>query len=208
MIPDLTREGLLIVVSGPSGSGKTTLCRNATAVEPVYYTVSCTTRTQRPAEEHGRDYFFLTEEEFTQRIAAGDFLEHAVVHGRHYGTLKSEVRPSLEAGRDVIMDLDIQGAAQLRANTDPVIQRALVDVFIMPAGFEELRARLAGRRSESAAELALRLTNALAEMKHWREYTYTLTSNTREADLAALQSILHAERRRSARFHPSSDFPP
>jgi guanylate kinase len=208
MIPDFPREGLLIVVSGPSGSGKTTVCRNLTAEEPLYYTVSCTTRAQRPGEEHGRDYFFLSMEEFERRIAAGDFLEHAVVHERRYGTLKSEVLPSLQAGRDVIMDLDIQGAAQLRACTDEAICRSLVDVFIMPAGAEELRARLVGRRSESPAELELRLNNALAEMRHWREYTYTLISNTREADLAALRSIIQCERRRSTRLHPPANLLP
>ncbi len=207
MTPDPTREGLLVVVSGPSGSGKTTLCRAATAVEPVYYTVSCTTRPQRPGEEHGRDYFFLTEEEFVDKIAAGEFLEHAQVHGRRYGTLKSQVLPSLAAGQDVIMDLDIQGAAQLRECQDETVHRALVDVFIMPAGMEDLRARLAGRRSESEAELDLRLRNAISEMQHWRNYTYTLISHTREADLAAFQSILHAERRRSRRLHTGVDFP-
>lgn len=207
MFPDPKREGLLVVVSGPSGSGKTTLCRNITAEENIYYTVSCTTRRMRPGEEHGRDYFFLSEEEFTSRVAAGEFLEHATVHGRHYGTLKSEVLPALQAGMDVIMDLDIQGAAQLRASADEAVRRALVDVFIMPAGLEELRARLAGRRSETEEQLSLRLTNALAEMRHWREYHFTLISHTREADLAALRSIIHAERRRSARLKAPSDFP-
>lgn len=207
MIPDPPREGLLVVVSGPSGSGKTTLCRAATAVEPVYHTVSCTTRRERPGEEHGRDYFFLTEEEFAGKVSGGEFLEHAAVHGRHYGTLKSEVLPALAAGQDVILDLDIQGAAQLRECQDEGIRRALVDVFIMPAGMEDLRARLAGRRSESDEELSLRLSNAVAEMRHWRLYTYTLISHTREADLAAFRSILHAERRRSRRLHPGADYP-
>lgn len=206
MTADPDREGLLCVVSGPSGSGKTTLCRAATAVEPVYYTVSCTTRPQRPGEENGRDYFFLTEDEFVQRIADSEFLEHAQVHGRRYGTLKSQVLPALSAGQDVIMDLDIQGAALLRSCQDEAIRRALVDVFIMPAGIDELRARLAGRRSESEAELDLRLRNAVAEMQHWRSYTYTIISHTREADLAAFRSILGAERHRSSRLRPGVDF--
>lgn len=173
----------------------------------MYYTISCTTRPQRPGEENGRDYFFLTEEEFTRRIGAGEFLEHAQVHGRRYGTLKSEVLPALRSGQDVIMDLDVQGAAQLRACADPDIRRALVDVFIMPAGLDDLRARLSGRRSESEEELDLRLRNALLEMQHWRHYTYTLISHTREADLAAFRSILQAERRRSERLRPGADFP-
>ena len=207
MTPDPPREGLLVVVSGPSGSGKTTLCRASTAVEPIHYTVSCTTRPQRPGEEHGRDYFFLTDEEFATRVAAGDLLEHAEVHGRRYGTLKSQVLPALAAGQDVIMDLDIQGAALLRECEDSAVRRALVDVFIMPAGMDDLRARLAGRRSESEEELDLRLRNAIAEMQHWRSYRYTIISHTREADLAAFRSILSAERRRSLRLHPGADYP-
>src|SRR5262245_49805509 len=91
----ILHSAFLCVVSGPSGSGKTTVCRAAAAVEPVYYTISCTTRPQRPGEVHGRDYFFLTPEEFAQRVANGEFLEHATVHGRSYGTLKSEVLPVL-----------------------------------------------------------------------------------------------------------------
>ena len=207
MTPDPVREGILCVVSGPSGSGKTTVCRAATAVEPVYYTVSCTTRPQRPGEENGRDYYFLTDEEFVQRIGAGEFLEHACVHGRRYGTLKSEVLPALAAGQDVILDLDIQGAAQLRDCPDEIICRALVDVFIMPSGMEELRARLAGRSSETEMELDLRLRNALAEMEHWREYQYTILSHTREADLSAFRSILSAERLRSTRLRAGTGFP-
>jgi guanylate kinase len=206
MTPETQREGLLVVVSGPSGSGKTTLCRAATAVEPVYYTVSCTTRPQRPGEEHGRDYFFLTEEEFVRRIDAGEFLEHAEVHGRRYGTLKSEVLPALAAGRDVIMDLDIQGAAQLRRCPDAAIRRALVDVFIMPGGMDDLRGRLAGRRSESEAELELRLRNAIAEMNHWCDYSFTIISQTREADLAAFRNVLSSERLRSSRLRPGAAF--
>lgn len=207
MTPDPQREGLLVVVSGPSGSGKTTLCRAATAVEPVYYTVSCTTRPRRAGEEHGRDYFFLSEEEFAGRIATGEFLEHALVHGRRYGTLKSEVLPALAAGQDVIMDLDIQGAGQLRGCPDKAIRRALVDVFIMPAGIDDLRSRLSGRQSESAEELQLRLANAIAEMEHWQSYGFTIISHTREADLAAFRSILSSERHRSSRLRPGFGFP-
>ncbi|RYD26168.1 MAG: guanylate kinase [Verrucomicrobiaceae bacterium] len=196
----LQRTGILLVVSGPSGSGKTTVCRSASAVTPLYYTVSCTTRAMRPGEVHGRDYFFLTDEEFQRRIQAGDFLEHAQVHGRCYGTLKSEVLPRLAAGEDVIMDLDPQGAAQLRACGDAAIRHSLVDVYIMPAGMEELRARLTGRQSESEAELQLRLLNALDEMRHWAEYTYTIVSRTKEEDLGEFLAVITAERRRSSRL--------
>ena len=121
----LHRTGMLCVVSGPSGSGKTTVCRSAAQAGPLYYTISCTTRKMRPGEVDGRDYFFLGGEEFKNRIDAGDFLEHALVHGRHYGTLKSEVIPRLAAGEDVVMDLDPQGAAQLRGCEDPAIRHSL-----------------------------------------------------------------------------------
>jgi guanylate kinase len=177
-------------------------------VEPVTYTVSCTTRDIRPGESDGSDYFFLSEGEFQRRIDAGEFLEHAVVHGRRYGTLKTQVLPHLAAGRDVIMDLDIQGAAQLRGCPDENIRRALVDVFIHVPDIGELKARLAGRRSETPEQLALRLANALGEMEHWHHYRYTLVSRSQEDDLREFRAILTAERHRSTRLSlPGSSQP-
>ncbi len=199
----MRRRGLLCVVSGPSGCGKTTLCRAAAAAEGAYYTVSCTTRSLRAGEEHGRDYFFLTEAQFAEKVTAGDFLEHAEVHGRHYGTLRSEVEARLASGQDVIMDLDVQGAAQLRDCTAPEITASLVDVFILTDSLDALRTRLAGRRSETESQLALRLENAREEMRHWHRYDYTLVSRSREEDLAAFRHILAAERLRSSRQAPS-----
>lgn len=203
----LNRTGILCVVSGPSGSGKTTVCRSVSALESLYYTVSCTTRPQRPGEVHGRDYFFLSEEEFLRRVENGEFLEHAVVHGRRYGTLKSEVLPRLADGQDVVMDLDPQGAAQLRECGDDAILRSLVDVFILPPGMEELRNRLKGRSSETEEELQLRLRNAMDEMRHWPRYQYTIVSRTREDDLRELRTILACERHRSSRLRLSSPSP-
>ena len=196
----LRRTGILCVVSGPSGSGKTTVCRSATDGTGLYYTTSCTTRAQRTGEVDGRDYFFLTDGEFQRRIDAGDFLEHAQVHGRRYGTLKSQVIPRLAAGEDVVMDLDPQGAAQLRACDDLAIRHSLIDVFILPAGIDELRARLTSRSSESEAELQLRLLNAIDEMQHWGLYAYTIVSRSKAEDLAKFLSILTAERLRSNRL--------
>jgi guanylate kinase len=195
-----TRKALLVIVSGPSGSGKTTLCQNIRAVEPLYYTTSCTTRPQRPGEVHGEHYFFLTDSEFSQKVATGEMLEHATVHGRSYGTLKAEVLPRLRAGQDVIMDLDTQGAAQIRACTDAEIEAARVDVFILPTTAETFRQRLAARDSESAEQVELRMRNAREEMKHWREYDYALVSGTREEDLTALRTILAAERMKADRL--------
>lgn len=194
------RTGVLCVVSGPSGSGKTTLCRAASVQEDLYYTISCTTRQIRDGETHGRDYFFLTDEDFLAREAAGEFLEHAQVHGRRYGTLKSEVLPRLARGQDVIMDLDTQGAAQLRHCQDEAIRRAMVDVFILPPHAAEFRQRLASRHTETLEQLEVRLRNAQEEMLHWPDYEYAIVSGTREADLAALLAILRAERHRSRRL--------
>jgi guanylate kinase len=194
------RKSLLVIVSGPSGCGKTTLCQNLRAVEPFYYTVSCTTRPQRPGEVHGEHYFFLSDAEFAHLVETDAMLEHATVHGRDYGTLKAEVLPRLRAGTDVIMDLDPQGAAQIRACADPEIQAARVDVFILPTTAETFRKRLAARDSESAEQVELRMNNAREEMKHWREYDYALISGTREQDLAALRTILAAERMKADRL--------
>ena len=193
------RTGILLLVSGPSGSGKSTLCRQLTGEGEANFSVSCTTRPPRENEVDGRDYHFLTPDEFAARVAAGGFLEHAEVHGNHYGTLKSEVLERISAGTDVVMDIDVQGAAQVRAIRDEAITRALVDVFVMPADEAELEARLTGRGTDSPEVIALRLRNAIDEMKHWPEYTYRLVSTTRENDYERFKSLLLSERLRVSR---------
>lgn len=197
------RSGILCVVSGPSGSGKTTLCRAFTASDGgSAFSISCTTRSPRAGEVDGRDYHFLTPVEFERRVEAGEFLEHAVVHGNRYGTLRSSVLERLAAGRDVIMDIDTQGAAQVRASGDPMIRGALVDVFVLPPTMDELHARLAGRGTETGEQVALRLRNALGEIAHARAYGYTIVSGSRERDLERLRCIVEAERARTARLAP------
>jgi len=197
------RTGILLVVSGPSGSGKTTLCRQLADSGEVRYSISCTTRPPRPGEENGKDYHFLSREDFQQRLDAGDFLEHALVHGNLYGSLKSEVISHLQAGTDVVMDIDIQGAYQVRGCEDSDIQRAFVDLFVMPPSEAELYQRLSGRGTDSAETIALRMTNALEEMQHWRRYTYRLLSSTREQDRADFHALLAAERLRVSRISQS-----
>jgi len=194
------RTGMLLVVSGPSGSGKTTLCRRLADSGDVRYSISCTTRPPRPGELDGRDYHFLGRADFEARLAAGDFLEHAEVHGNLYGSLKSEVVAHLDAGVDMVMDIDVQGAAQIRSCADPLIRLAFVDLFVMPPGEDELRARLSGRNTDSAEVIALRMANALDEMSHWREYSYVLLSSTREEDYARFLSLVTAERMRASRM--------
>jgi guanylate kinase len=192
---------MLLVVSGPSGSGKTTLCRRLADSGEVRYSISCTTRAPRPGEMDGRDYHFLTRGEFERRLAAGDFVEHAEVHGNLYGSLKSEVLTRLAAGEDVVMDIDVQGAEQVRKCPDTDIRRAFVDLFVMPPSEAELLARLSGRGTDSQETISLRMTNALEEMSHWRKYTYVLLSSTREEDYARFLALVTAERMKVSRIH-------
>lgn len=191
------RLGLLIVVSGPSGSGKTTLCRKAADAGEAIFSVSCTTRAPRAGEVNGKDYFFLSHEEFNAKILHNELFEYAVVHGQMYGTLKSFVLDNLKRGVDVFLDIDVQGAAQVRACDDEILKRCHLDIFILPPSVEELRDRLANRGTEDAAAFDLRMTNAIAEMEHWPKYDYTLVSGTREEDEARFRAILTAERMRT-----------
>lgn len=181
--------GTLLIVSGPSGSGKTTLCRRAEADGLTAYSISCTTRAPRPGEQDGVDYHFLSPAAFQARVAAGDFLEHATVHGNSYGTLKADITRLLQGGRNVVMDIDVQGAAGIRACPDPIIRRAYADVYIhVPA--DELEARLRGRHTDSEATIRLRLHNAAMEDARQGEYQYSLVSQSREHDYALFTSLL------------------
>lgn len=183
--------GTLLIVSGPSGSGKTTLCRRAEASGHTSYSISCTTRPPRPGEKDGVDYHFLSEKEFAIRVAAGDFLEHATVHGNSYGTLKSDIKELLLQGRNVVMDIDVQGAACIRSCQDPIIRRAYADVYIhIPP--QELEKRLRGRKTDSEEVIQLRLHNAAAENARQKEYQFTLVSGDREQDYSRFTALLNA----------------
>lgn len=201
------RSGMLLVVSGPSGSGKTTLCRRLADSGEARYSISCTTRSPRPGEVNGRDYHFLERADFEARIHAGDFLEYAEVHGNFYGSLKSEVLGHLEAGLDVVMDIDVQGALQVRECEDPLIRRAFVDLFVMPPSEDELRDRLSSRATDSLETINLRMTNALGEMSHCNQYSYLLLSSTREEDYARFLALVTTERMRVSRMRVSAAVP-
>ncbi len=188
------------MVSGPSGSGKTTLCRRLTDEDEAHYSISCTTRTPREGEIDGKDYHFLSKDDFRSRIDAGEFLEHAEVHQNYYGTLKSEVLDRLAAGTDVVMDIDVQGADQVRSCPDTQIKMAMIDLFVMPPSEAELRARLTGRGTDAEEVIALRMKNALDEMTHWPKYSYRLLSATREEDYLNFKSLIIAERLRVSRL--------
>ena len=194
------RTGILLVVSGPSGSGKTTLCRRLAVEGEAHYSISCTTRSPRPGEINGKDYHFLSREQFLSERENGEFLESAEVHGNLYGTLRSEVIQYLQAGQDVVMDLDVQGAEHLRKSEDASIRKALVDLFVMPADEQELLKRLSGRGTDSTEVIALRMKNAIEETLHWPEYTYRLLSGTQEEDYTRFKSLIVAERLRVSRI--------
>jgi len=188
------RSGILFVLSAPSGAGKTTLTTALRQKPDFVYAVSCTTRAPRAGEVHGEDYFFIAHDEFLTRVAAGEFLEHAEVHGQHYGTLKSTVVDNLSKGVDVLIDIDTAGAANIRNCGDPFILSALADVFIMPPGLDELAKRLRRRGTENEEQIATRLRNAASEMKHWRSYRYTLISGSMEEDIEKFRAVMRAER--------------
>jgi guanylate kinase len=188
-----SRHGILFVVSAPSGAGKTTLVERIRRTPNLFYSISCTTRAPRAGEIDGEDYQFISGAEFREQIAKGDFLEHALVHGDHYGTLREPIVTNLKRGKDVLIDIDTQGAATIRNSGDPLIKDALADVFIMPPDLEELRRRLIKRGTETAEQIDSRLATAAQEMEHWRDYRYTIISGSVEEDLQRFRQIMDAE---------------
>jgi guanylate kinase len=200
-----SRRGILFVLSAPSGGGKSTLLNLLKPTRDFVYATSCTTRAPRPGEVDGRDYFFITPEDFEQRMLVGDFLEHARVHEHRYGTLRETVMKHLVAVDDVLIDVDVQGAAAIRHNADAQLKSSLVDVFLMPSSLQELRRRLLKRGTEDPATLELRLRNAVTEMAEWQSYRYTMLSGSPEEDLARFRAIMLAERMRSHRLNLSGE---
>jgi guanylate kinase len=194
------RTGILFVISAPSGGGKTTLCGALRQKQEFVYSVSCTTRQPRPGERDGEDYHFISREVFEEKALADEFLEHAEVHGNFYGTLKQPILDHLARGEDVLLDIDIAGAESIRACTEPVIQNALTDIFLMPPGLDELRFRLEKRGTESPEEIQIRLHNASTEMSHWNHYRYLIVSRSIEENLASFRAIVDAERCRTRRY--------
>jgi guanylate kinase len=195
-----SRHGILFVVSAPSGAGKTTLVERIRRTPNLFYSVSCTTRTPRAGEIDRQDYRFLSDADFRERVAKGDFVEHAQVHGDQYGTLREPIVTNLETEKDVLIDIDTQGAAVIRNCGDPLIQDALADVFIMPPDLEELRKRLLKRGTETAQQIDSRLATAAREMEHWRDYRYTIISGSVEEDLQRFRQIMEAESHLSRRL--------
>jgi guanylate kinase len=190
-----TARGTLFVVSSPSGGGKGTIIRHVLAViENLSYSVSYTTRTPRPGEIDGREYFFVSRDIFDGMIAAGDFLEWACVHGNLYGTAKRQVAEETAAGLDIIVEVDVQGAASVRQ-----LLMDSVSIFILPPSPEVLRQRLLARGTDSPEELEIRLRNAPEELKQYSAFDYVIINDEIEKAVHQLASIIYAERARCMR---------
>ena len=196
-----SRSGVLILLSGPAGSGKSTLLRRVLKdCNNVFFSISCTTRSPREGETDGKDYHFLNDDEFNSKIDNNEFLEHAVVHKWKYGTIRDSVKKALIEGKDIIMDIDVQGARQVRECDDDIISNALVDIFITTKDVSELESRLRGRGSEDSETFNLRMKTASEELKEWDSYTYCIISGNQDEDFELLSSIIDSERAKVKRM--------
>ena len=174
------RTGMILILSGPSGSGTSTIYKAAIGgLGGIEFSVSCTTRQPRPGEVDGRDYYFITRGKFDALVAENAFAEHAEVHGNCYGTLKSELLDRVRRGIDILLDIDVQGAAQLRnlCAASCEFRRACAFIFIMPPSFEELERRLRARATETEESILRRLANAKGEMAHASEYDHVIVND-------------------------------
>ena len=198
------RTGLMIVVSAPSGGGKSSLCQRLLNWSPnLVYSVSCTTRPVRGGEQSGQDYFFLGRSAFEAKIASGEFLEYAEYNGNYYGTPRSFIESQLTAGKDVLLDVEVQGATQLMQHVRAggfAYPHALVTIFLMPPSLELLETRLRRRGTDSDETIRKRLAIAEREMEHWPEYDYVIVSGRLDDDFAQGKAIVIAEKCRGLRL--------
>lgn len=188
------RRGLLIILSSPSGAGKSTLSRRLMDWDrTLRFSVSATTRTPRPGEVEGRDYHFLDEGTFKAQVAAGEMLEHAHVFGHFYGSPKGPVADAIETGRDVLFDIDWQGAQQIRQSS---LGMHTLSIFILPPSIRELHRRLTTRGQDSAEVIARRMAKSWDEISHWDGYDFVLINDDLDATEARLRTIIKATRLR------------
>ena len=200
---DLRRRGLMLVLSSPSGAGKTTLSRRLLEADSgIVMSVSATTRPMRPNEVEGRDYFFVSAARFGEMLENREFLEYASVFEHHYGTPEKPVREALNAGRDVLFDIDWQGTQQMKERA----REDLVSVFILPPSHEELERRLKSRAQDSDDVVARRMAKAVDEISHWPEYDYVIVNDHVDRAHARVLAILEAERARRTRLINVGEF--
>ncbi len=198
-------NAILLVLSAPSGGGKTTVSQKLLHKNPnLARAITCTTRAPRPGERDGVDYYFLAAGDFLKRVQAGNFLEHATVYGNSYGTLKAEVLGKLRQGKDVLLSVDVQGAAAIRsqAEDDNELKKALVTVFLTPPSIAILEERLRKRNQDLSGVIQKRLGHARQEIAQWKHFDYLVVSTSIDEDVRRMQAIVDAEKMRQLRSAP------
>jgi len=200
----LSEKGVLVILSSPSGAGKTSIARALVEENKNFlFSVSATTRKSRPGEVNGREYHFLTVNEFRERINDGQFLEHAKVFGNLYGTPLEPVMESINNGKDLIFDVDWQGGKQIRSSS---LSRFVISIFILPPSIKALQERLMKRAQDSSETVKDRMTKSIGEIMHWKEYDYVIVNNDFEQTLDEVKSIITSEKLRRVRNSQLEEF--
>ena len=200
----LSEKGVLVILSSPSGAGKTSIARALVEENKNFlFSVSATTRKSRPGEVNGREYHFLTVDEFRERIKDGQFLEHAKVFGNLYGTPLEPVMESINDGKDLIFDVDWQGGKQIRSSS---LSKFVISIFILPPSIKALQERLMKRAQDSSETVKDRMTKSIGEIMHWKEYDYVIVNNDFEQTLNEVKSIITSEKLRRVRNSQLEEF--
>ena len=200
----LSEKGVLVILSSPSGAGKTSIARALVEENKNFlFSVSATTRKSRPGEVNGREYHFLTVDEFRERINDGQFLEHAKVFGNLYGTPLEPVMESINDGKDLIFDVDWQGGKQIRSSS---LSKFVISIFILPPSIKALQERLMKRAQDSSETVKDRMTKSIGEIMHWKEYDYIIVNNNFEQTLYEVKSIITSEKLRRVRNSQLKEF--
>ena len=200
----LSEKGVLVILSSPSGAGKTSIARALVEENKNFlFSVSATTRKSRPGEVNGREYHFLTVNEFRERINDGQFLEHAKVFGNLYGTPLEPVMGSINDGKDLIFDVDWQGGKQIRSSS---LNKFVISIFILPPSIKALQERLMKRAQDSSETVKDRMTKSIGEIMHWKEYDYVIVNSNFEQTLHEVKSIITSEKLRRVRNSQLKEF--
>ena len=200
----MSEKGVLVILSSPSGAGKTSIARALVEENKNFlFSVSATTRKSRPGEVNGREYHFLTVDEFREKINDGQFLEHAKVFGNLYGTPLEPVMESINDGKDLIFDVDWQGGKQIRSSS---LSKFVISIFILPPSIKALQERLMKRAQDSSETVKDRMTKSIGEIMHWKEYDYVIVNNDFEQTLNEVKSIITSEKLRRVRNWQLEEF--